>query len=158
MVATVARVKTQLTVKIPALLLLATPGHYDGFMNMESKRTEELEAATAALGETAAQLGQVLAELAGRLRPFPPFLGMVSVQAVELEPPVTLSRDLGCVVVDPQGRICQLDLREIAGIAGFNETDQVEEFQELELSDAEFIIYAATAIGALAAELGRRSR
>ena len=127
---------------------------------MESKRTEELQAAAAAaaLGETAAQLGRVLAELAGRLRPFPPFLGMVSVQAVELEPPVAPSRDLGCVVVDPQGRICQLDLREIAGIAGFNETDQVEEFQELELSDAEFIIYAATAIGALAAELGRRRR
>lgn len=121
--------------------------------------TNELEAAaTAALGETAAQLSRVLAELAARLRPFPPFLGMVSVQAVELEPPALWSRDLGCVVVDPQGRICQLDLREMPGIAGFTGTDQVEEFQELELSDAEFIIYAATAIQALAEELRRRGR
>ncbi len=117
-------------------------------------------AATAAttLGETAAQLSRVLVELAARLRPFPPFLGMVSIQAVEVEPPAMSSRDLGCVVVDSQGRICRLDLRELPGIAGFTETDQVEEFQELELSDVEFISYAATAIQTLAAELGRRGR
>ena len=121
---------------------------------MTGKSGEELErAATDALGETARQLGEILAELAGRLRPFPAFLGMVSVQAVELEPPMTPTRDLGCVVVDPEGRICQLDIRELAGIAGLTEADQVEEFQELELSDAEFILYAATAIQLLTGEL-----
>ena len=113
-------------------------------------------AAAAALSETAARLGEVLVELAARLRPFPAFLGMVSVQAVELEPPITPSQDRGCVVVDPDGRICQLDIREISGIAGFTEADQVEELQELELDDTEFIIYASTAIVALARELERR--
>jgi hypothetical protein len=126
---------------------------------MESKRTEELQAtAAAARSEAAARLGEVLVELAARLRPFPAFLGMVSVQAVELEPPITPSQDRGCVVVDPEGRICQLDIQELSGIAGFTEIDQVEEFQELELDDTEFIIYATTAIRVLAEELRRRGR
>ena len=126
---------------------------------MESKRTEELQATAAvARSEAAARLGEVLVELAARLRPFPAFLGMVSVQAVELEPPITPSQDRGCVVVDPEGRICQLDIRELSGIAGFTEIDQVEEFQELELDDTEFIIYATTAIRVLAEELRRRGR
>ncbi len=126
---------------------------------MKSKGTEELKAvAAAALEEAVARLGEVLVEMAARLRPFPPFLGMVSVQAVELEPPITPSRDLGCVVVDPQGHICQLDIRGIPGVTGFTETDQVEEFQELELSGAEYIIYATKAIQMLADELRRRGQ
>ena len=128
-------------------------------MGTDNTGIDELQAATAAaLSETAARLGEVLVELAARLRPFPAFLGMVSVQAVELEPPITPPQDRGCVVVDQAGRICQLDIREISGIAGFTETDQVEEFQELELDDTEFIIYATTAIRVLAEELRRRGR
>ena len=128
-------------------------------MDWHDKTAEELAAAAQTLlGETAAALGETLAELAGRLRPFPAFLGMASVQAVELEPPLTPARDLGCLVVTPEGRICQLDLRAMPGIAGFAETEAVEEFSEPELSAAEYIIYAATAIQLLAAELRRRGQ
>lgn len=117
---------------------------------------EPAAAAQTALEETAAALGQTLAELAGRLRPFPAFLGMASVQAVEVEPPLTPARDLGCLVVTPEGRICQLDLRSMAGVEGLTEAEQVEEFVEPELSAAEYIVYAAAAIELLAAELRRR--
>lgn len=126
-------------------------------MTEQKGTSEELAAAAqTVLEETAAALGQTLAELAGRLRPFPGFLGMVSVQAVEVEPTLTPARDLGCLVVTPEGRICQLDLRAMAGVEGFIEAEQVEEFVEPELSAAEYIVYAAAAIELLAAELRRR--
>lgn len=126
-------------------------------MTMRRGNAEELAAAAqAVLEETAAALGQTLAKLAGRLRPFPAFLGMVSVQAVEVETTLRPARDLGCLVVTPEGRICQLDLRALAGVEGFIEAEQVEEFVEPELSAAEYIVYAAAAIELLAAELRRR--
>ena len=126
-------------------------------MTRQRGTSEELAAAAqTALEETAAALGQTLAELAGRLRPFPAFLGMVSVQAVEVEPTLTPARDLGCMVVTPEGRICQLDLRAMAGVEGLTEVEQVEEFVEPELSAAEYIVYAAAAIELLAGELRRR--
>ena len=123
-----------------------------------------LAAANTALEQTAARLRETLNALALRLRPFPAFLNMMSVQAIELEPlpgsvAGSLARggaDRGCVVVTPEGLICQFDLRVIPGIAGLNETDHVEEFQELELPDEEYICYAAMAIRLLAGELGRR--
>ena len=108
------------------------------------------------LDGAAQQLEELLTELAGRLRPFPSFMGMVSVQAVELELPSGPVRDLGCVVVNPEGQICRLEIGEIAGIAGLTESEQVEEFQALELSPLEFIMYASVAIEVLAEELRRR--
>ena len=128
-------------------------------MTRQRETTEQLtEAAQAVLNETAASLSQTLAELAAQLRPFPAFFGMVSVQAIEIEPTLTPARDLGCLVVTPEGRICQLDLRAIAGVEGFTETEQVEEFVEPELSAAEYIVYAAAAIELLTAELRRRGQ
>ena len=128
-------------------------------MTRQRETTEQLAAATqTVLEKTAAALSKTLAELAAQLRPFPAFMGMASVQAVEIEPTLTPARDLGCLVVTPEGRICQLDLRAIAGVEGFTETEQVEEFVEPELSAAEYIVYAATAIELLAAELRRRGQ
>lgn len=128
-------------------------------MNGQDKTAEELAAdSQTLLAETAAALGEILAALAARLRPFPAFLGMASVQAVELEPPLPPGREVGCLVVTPEGRICQLDLRAMPGIAGLTETESVEEFSEPELSAAEYILYAATAIELLAAELRRRGQ
>ena len=124
---------------------------------MNDYSVEKLEAETAdALAGAASNLERVLVELAGRLRPFPAFMGMVSVQAVELEPSVTSARDLGCVVVDPAGQVCRLEITAIAGIAGLSESEQVEELQPLELHPAEYILYAATAIDLLVRELRRR--
>ena len=131
-------------------------------MNLDGMSSEALLAtAETALQETAAQLRETLSALALRLRPFPPFLNMVSVQAIELDPPLRFiadgGEDRGCVVVNPEGLVCQLDLRIIPGIAGLNETDHIEDFQELNLPDEEYIIYAATAIRLLAQELRRRN-
>ncbi len=126
---------------------------------MTNSEIENFEAAAAgALAVAARQLEETLAELAGRLRPFPAFMGMVSVQAVELEPNFSPARDLGCVVVDPAGKICRLEITSVDGIAGLTETDQIEEFQVLDLTDLEYILYAATAIELLAAELRSRIR
>ncbi len=108
------------------------------------------------LSDTAERLEGLLVELAGRLRPFPAFLGMVSVQAIELEPPFNPVKDFGCVVVNPQGEICCLEIASIEGISGLTETDHVEEFQALVLSPAEYIVYASAAIDALTEELKKR--
>jgi hypothetical protein len=124
---------------------------------MKDRSPEELKAAAdAILEEAAGQLRQVLVELASRLRPFPPFLGMASIQALELEPPLKTASDLGCVVVCPDGEICQLDLIGIPGLAGVTDIEQVEEFRELDLPAEEYVIYAAEAIRVLAEELRRR--
>ena len=114
------------------------------------------EDAEAALAGAAQRLENLLAEMARRLRPFPSFLGMTSVQAVEVEPALAPARDLGCVVVDPEGQLCRLDITAISGIAGISEADQLEEFQPLDLAPLEYIVYATAAIEMLAGELKRR--
>ena len=127
----------------------ANADNLPGSDNLQGKATE-------ALGEAGALLEAALVELARSLRPFPAFMGMVSVQAIELEPPFKPHRDLGCVVVDPEGQICRLDLASVGGLAGVIEADQVEEFQPLELTPLEYLVYAETAIKLLAEELRRR--
>ncbi len=122
--------------------------------NYESSKFEE--EAQAILAETAQRLEALLVELAGRLRPFPSFLGMTSVQAMEVEPQFGPTRDLGCVVVDPEGQLCRFDITAISGIAGISEADQVEDFQPLDLSSLEYAVYAAAAIEILAGELRKR--
>ena len=59
--------------------------------------------ADALVEQTASHLRSVLADLASRLQPFPAFLNMVSLQAVELDPLPGAPEDLGCVVVVPGG-------------------------------------------------------
>ena len=106
--------------------------------------------------ETAWQLRALLAGLAPRLRPFPAFLNMVSVQAIELEPLPGAPQDRGCVVVLPDGEICELDLMTLPGVQGVTDADQVEQFQELELPADEYVAYAASAIRLVYQELRRR--
>ena len=72
-------------------------------------------AADVLLEEAAGRLRLVVAELAAGLRPFPAFLNMVSVQAVELDPPSLIESDRGCVVVLPDGEICELGPESHAG-------------------------------------------
>jgi len=121
--------------------------------NYESNKYEE--DAGAALSEAAQRLEEALTQLAQRLRPFPSFLGMTSVQAVEGEPPMAPARDLGCIVVDPEGQLWRFDVTAISGIAGIADSDQVEEFQPPDLAPLEYIVYASAAVEILAAELRR---
>lgn len=126
-------------------------------MNVQDGDTQGLQSrADTALEQTSQELYAILGELASRLRPFPPFLNMVSVQAVELEPTLRPDVDRGCVVVTPDGEICRLDLIGIPGVAGVTDADQVEQFRELDLPAEEYIVYASTAVRLLAQELRRR--
>ncbi|MCH2519591.1 MAG: hypothetical protein MK210_15560 [Dehalococcoidia bacterium] len=126
-------------------------------MNPKQDGKEDiLVAAESTLREAAARLRELLAELAQKLQPFPAFLNMASVQAVELEPSFAPTADHGCVVVLPEGEICEMHLSVMPGIQGIMDIDQVERFTELELPDEEYIVYAATAIRLLSQELRRR--
>lgn len=126
-------------------------------MNPKQDEKEDiLVAAESVLRDAAARLRELLAELAQSLRPFPAFLNMDSLQAVELEPPFAPTADHGCVVVLPEGEICEMDLSVMPGIQGIMDIDQVERFTELELPDEEYIVYAATAIRLLRQELRHR--
>ena len=102
-----------------------------------------------------------VAELASQLRPFPPFYGMSTLRAIELELPtgtaVLPPSELGCVVVLPDGEISELDLRNIPGPDGPAAVDQVEEFTELDLPPEQYIAYATVAVQLLQVEIQRRS-
>ena len=115
-------------------------------------------AAITLIEETASQLKSLLADLASRLRPFPAFLDMVSVQAIELEPLPDASQERGCVVVLPGGEICELDLMALPGVQGITDIDQVEQISELELPAEEYVVYAASAVRLVYQELRRREQ
>ncbi len=119
-------------------------------------RQDAQEAAEAVLAEATGKLESILADLCQRLNPFPAFLGMTTIQAVELEPALRPVADRGCVVVTPDGAIAELDVTAIPGIVGVLEVDQVEEFKPLDLTAEEYLIYLMAAVRALAAELRRR--
>ena len=109
------------------------------------------------LDETAGKLEAMVADLCGRLEPFPAFMGMTTIQAVELEPALNPKTDRGCVVVTPDGMIAELDVTAIPGVVGVLEVDQVEEFRPLEdLSLEEYLIYLVAAVRVLAGEVRRR--
>ena len=109
------------------------------------------------LSQAARQLGETVAGLAAQLHPFPSFMGMSTLQAIELEPPPDSRNDWGCVVVLPDGEICELELEVIPGPVGPTDVDQVDRYKPLELSAADYIHFAAAALRAMALEMGRRS-
>ena len=126
-------------------------------MSLDKRGPEQLQgAADVALEQLASRLHDLVSQLAARLQPFPSFWNMVSVQAMELQPPIRPAADRGCVVVCPDGQICELNLQSTSGIGGLTEVEQVDEFQPLSLSSLEYIIYASAAIRALVVELRRR--
>ena len=126
-------------------------------MDRYEKNSEGLHsAAETVLEEAVAGLAQILAEMASQLEPFPAFLNMMSVQAIELEPVLQSREDRGCLVVCPDGGIRRLELTAIPGVAGVADVDQVEQFQELDLPPEEYIVFAAQAAELLYAELRRR--
>ena len=109
--------------------------------------------------ETAVRLRDAVARLAPQLRPFPAFLNMTSVQAIELEPPAGISTgpaDLGCVVVLPDGQICELELEVIPGPAGPADVDQIERYKELHLPPEDYVLFAAAALHTIYRELQRQ--
>ena len=122
----------------------------------ESNPEQRKVGAEALVEATATHLRGLVADLASRLRPFPAFLNMVTVQAIELDPLTGAPPDRGCVVVLPGGEICELDLMAVPGIEGIRDFDAVEELRELELLPEEYVWYAASAVRLLYQELRRR--
>ena len=92
-----------------------------------------------------------------QLQPFPAFMGMTSLQAIELEPPPETRGEWGCVVVLPDGEICELELEVIPGPVGPTDVDQVDRYRTLELSAGDYIHFAAAALRAMGREFGRRN-
>ena len=108
------------------------------------------------LEQTAAQMAEAVAALAAHLVPFPSFMGMSTLQAIELEPPVESRNDWGCVVVLPDGDICELELEVIPGPDGPTDVDQVDKYKPMELSAEDYVHFAAGALRQMAGELERR--
>ena len=109
--------------------------------------------ADAAMERTASQLRDLLKELAAQLEPFPTFLSMDSIQAVEVEPQGLKSPTRGCVVVCPDGELYELNLRFLQGPPEVNVLDHVEEFDPLGMPPQEYAPYAYAAIVALVKSL-----
>ena len=80
------------------------------------------------------ELRKLLAELAAALDPFPDFMGLSSVQAVEVEPPRASNPQNGCVVVCPDGELRELVLRMIPGPFDMGGVEQTDEMAELDLA------------------------
>ena len=91
-----------------------------------------------------------LREVAGRVRPFPTFLGRNWLEAVEVELSSDLSSvDRGCVVVCPDGELYELVLRLLPGAEAVSDPNPAEELAPLALPDAEYVVWAEAALEAL---------
>ncbi len=102
--------------------------------------------ADAVLERASLELRKLLRELAEALDPFPTFLGLKTVQAVEVEPAGVAVADRGCIVVCPDGALRELVLRMIPGPIDIGGVDQLEEMKELELSPGDYVAYAYAAV------------
>lgn len=109
-----------------------------------------------ALWQASAGLENIVVELCRQLQPFPAFLGMTTIQAIELDPTPAPLLDLGCVVITPDGTIAELDVTAIPGVVGVLEVDQVEEFRPLDLPVLARLTYLTEAVRVLAAEIAMR--
>ncbi len=93
-----------------------------------------------------------LREVAGRVRPFPTFLGRNWLEAVEVElggSPVGVDR--GCVVVCPDGELYELVLRLLPGAEVVSDPNPAEELAPLALTDEEYVVWAEAALEVLRA-------
>ncbi len=130
--------------------------HTAAMSDRTGERDQVLGLLETELAGTASRLKGLLAQSAQSLRPFPAFMGMASLQAMEIEPPYRGLKDRGCVVVIPDGRICELTLRSMPGIPGVMEADHLEELEELDLPAGEYIIYASEALRSIGREMRLR--
>lgn len=105
-----------------------------------------LERASLDVSDAALELRSLLAEIAEALDPFPNFMGLSSVQAVEVEPPGGTNPQNGCVVVCPDGELRELVLRMIPAPFDMGGVEQTDEMAELNLPPGEFAAYAHAAV------------
>ena len=97
----------------------------------------------------------LLHRLAHALAPFPGFLGMSTIQAVELDPMVG-APDRGCVVVSPAGDLRELVIDLLPGPAVLGGVDHNDSMREIELSEEETEWYTNQGISILSTLLRER--
>ena len=102
--------------------------------------------ADAVMERASIELRKLLAEIATALEPFPNFMGVSSIQAVEVEPSGVSNLDNGCVVVCPDGELRELVLRMIPGPFEMGGVEQTDEMAELDLPPGEYVAYAYAAV------------
>ena len=102
--------------------------------------------ADAVMERASIELRKLLAELSAALNPFPNFMGVSSIQAIEVEPPGVSGSDSGCIVVCPDGELRELVLRMIPGPFDLGGVEQTDEMAELDLPPGEFVAYAYAAV------------
>lgn len=112
--------------------------------------------ADAVVERASLELRKLLQELVSALDPFPSFMGISSIQAVEIEPSGVDQRDRGCVVICPDGELYELVLRLIPGPLDTGVVDQVEEMKQLGLAPGDYVANAHAAVRQLADLLEER--
>ena len=116
-----------------------------------SDKSNFLLLANSSLEKSKESLQEILKELATQIRPFPGFLNMNTIQAIEIPVPKEFSDKYGCVVVLPNGDINEIILKTIPAPESLGEIDQTEEYVELDMPLIDSIIYSYNAINTLLA-------
>ena len=114
--------------------------------------------ADAVLERASLELRKLLQELAGSLIPFPIFMDVTSIEAVEVEPHGASNPENGCIVVCPDGELRELVLRMIPGPFDAGGMDQVEEVNEPDMTPGEYVAYAHAAVHQLSKILETRQQ
>ena len=115
---------------------------------MDSPTKPEIQA-DGILNETNAELHNLLIGLATSMENFPGFLGMETVQAIEIEP-IAGFPDRGCIVVTPEGFLKELVLSLLPGASALGVYEQSEQLKDLDLPPEEETVYLYRAIKLLA--------
>ena len=116
-----------------------------------SDKSNFLLLANSSLEKSKESLQEILKQLAIQIRPFPGFLNMNTIQAIEIPVPKEFSNKYGCVVVLPNGDINEIILKTIPAPESLGEIDQTEEYVELDMPLIDSIIYLYNAINTLLA-------
>ncbi len=99
---------------------------------------------------------ELLKTLALSLRPFPGFMGMSTIQALELDPKRGFP-DRGCVVVSETGDIRELELTLLAGPSAVGGVDHSNSVKDLDIPPEEREWYVDRGIELLADILRKRT-
>lgn len=95
---------------------------------------------------TSQELRKLLHELASALDPFPKFMDLTYIEAVEVEPPGPPDPERGCIVVCSDGEIREFVLRMIPGPFDTGGVEQTEELNDVDMSPGEYATYARAAV------------
>ena len=81
---------------------------------MDGQKPDPLVAravADAVVERAANELKKMIRQLALALDPFPGFIGLNTVQVIEVEPSGTAKTDMGCIVICPDGELREFVLQ-----------------------------------------------